>query len=928
MSQDNFIKIRGAKAHNLKDVDVDIPRNKLVVITGVSGSGKSSLVFDVLYAEGQRRYLESLSSYARQFLGVSERPNVEKIEGISPAIAITPKKGAKSPRSTVGTITEIYDYLRLLYAKIGKPLCPICHNLLTADTIDGLVKKVLRFSEDDMVTVLAPIVRRKKGEHKEILFDIKRKGFLRVRIDGQTYKTDELPFDRLEEGDKHDIDVVIDNFLLEKTLDNKRVKDSVELALRAGKGLIIISNTKKEVILSKNFYCEKCETFLQELEPRIFSFNNPIGACEECTGLGEKMEIVPELLLPNKNLTFDEGAILPMASQFCKERGRRWCYEAIKEFSDKYKFPMDEPVKDISPKMVDAVLFGDGKLEGVIAKMERKYKESQSEWTHHEIEAYMVTKVCPKCQGKRLKPEVLAIKVFGKSIDEMAKMSLIDLQIFLKKEIKNKSNFLGINEFKIAETIIGQIIKQLEILSDVSLEYLSLDRKATTISGGEEQRIRLAVQIGAKLNGILYVLDEPSVGLHPKDQEKLIKIMEELKDLGNTVIVVEHDPQTIKNADWIIDIGPGAGKNGGEIIFEGTVSKFLKSKTLTGEYLSGKKKIEVTIKNKKSTNNQSLIIKGASENNLKNLDVRFPLEKFICITGVSGSGKSSLIDDILAKALLKKFYRAKNEPGSYKEISGTEFINKVVLVDQAPIGRTPRSNPATYTGAFTFIRDVFAKTREARLRGFTSGKFSFNAKGGRCEACEGQGQIKVEMYFMPDIYIECSECKGTRYKKEVLDIDYQGKNIADVLDMTIEEAMKFFKDTPGLYPKLETLSNVGLPYMKLGQPAPSLSGGEAQRVKLATELSRKDTGKTLYILDEPTTGLHFDDIKKLLFVLKSLVAKGNTVLCVEHNIDLIKNADWVIDLGPGGGVKGGEIVAQGTPTEIKKNKKSFTGRYL
>ncbi len=889
--KEDVIKIKGAKVHNLKNVSVDIPRNKLVVITGISGSGKSSLAFDTLYAEGQRRYVESLSTYARQFLGIMDKPDVEKIEGISPAISIDQRKAAHNPRSTVGTITEIYDYLRLLFAKIGKPYCPRCKKPILQQTVDQIVKQVLKLLKKTEIIILAPT--------NYSLEQIKRKGFVRVKVDGIIYPVSETP------KTYRNIEVVIDSLILNKDLDKARLKDSLAIGLRMGKGKVMVN----DLVFSTNFVCQKCGVSLPKLEPRLFSFNSPYGACPVCTGLGEKLRIDPELLIPNPKLTIAEGAIMSYRS-----------LHQISDLADKHDFSLDEPVEGLSKKILNIILYGDNNFEGVISNLETKYHETNSDWTRQEIEQYMVKRQCPECLGKRLKPEVLAVKVEDKSIDEIVEMPISQAKIFFENDFS-----------KIAQPIIKEILIHLQFLIDVGLDYLCLDREAITLAGGEEQRIRLATQIGSKLTGVLYILDEPSIGLHPRDQGRLIKTLKKLRDLGNSVIVVEHDNQTIRSSDWVIDVGLGAGKQGGRIIFEGTPKQLMKSNTLTGQYLSGRKKVEVSGDStslRRSNLKNYLIIKGAQEHNLKNIDVRIPFNKFVCITGVSGSGKSSLMNDILAKALLKKFYHAKQEPGKHKKILGAEFLNKVVLVDQSPIGRTPCSNPATYTGAFSYIRELFSKTKEAGIRGYSSGRFSFNVKGGRCETCEGQGQIKVEMYFLPDVYIECKECKGKRYNREALEIEYNGKNIAEVLEMTVKESLDFFRNIPGIYQKLKTLNEVGLSYIQLGQPAPSLSGGEAQRVKLAAELSRKSFGKTLYILDEPTTGLHPDDIKKLVLVLKRLAEKGNTVLIIEHNLDIVRSADWIIDLGPEGGDKGGYIVAEGTPIEISKNKTSYTGRYL
>ncbi len=976
--QNEFIKIRGARVHNLKNIDLDIPKNKLVVITGLSGSGKSSLAFDTLYAEGQRRYVESLSAYARQFLGIMDKPDVDKIEGISPAISIDQRKSTHNPRSTVGTITEIYDYLRLLYARIGKPHCPNCGKLISRQTVDQIVDQVLKLPKKSEITILGPVMRSKKGEHHGVLEEIQRGGFVRVRIDGIIHMLEEILGEKMDSSitnfgepklvmdkqKKHDIEVVVDRLILDKDLDRSRLVDSLEIALRLGKGVVIVQTDRNvqnvqneyierakrlnersdttDITFSEHFACEECGISLPELEPRLFSFNNPYGACPECTGLGEKLEVDPELVIPNKRLTIAEGAIWPWSRASHKVGRQGYYYSILSGLADKYKFSLDEEVQDLPKKIVDIILNGDRRaspsstaegegFEGVISNLERRYHETDSDWTRAEIEQYMVIKVCPKCHGKRLKPEVLAVTVGDLSIDKVVDMPVEKVKEFFSA----LGGKLGVADSKVSTGILKEIIDRTQFLNDVGLSYLTLARKAGTLAGGEEQRIRLATQIGSKLSGVLYILDEPSIGLHARDQHKLIDTLIKLKELGNTVIVVEHDPQTMKASDWIVDIGPGAGKHGGKVVFEGTYKEILKAHTLTGDYLSGRKKVEIEkskVKNQKSKiqgkSQKFLKIIGAQEHNLKNIDVKIPLEKFVCITGVSGSGKSSLVNDILATSLLKKFYRAKEEPGKHKEILGIENINKVVLVDQSPIGRTPRSNPATYTGAFSHIRDIFTKTKEARVRGYSAGRFSFNVKGGRCEACEGQGQKKVEMYFLPDIYVECEECRGKRYNKEVLEITYKDKNIAEVLEMTVEESMEFFKNIPGLYEKLKTLKEVGLSYVELGQPATSLSGGEAQRVKLATELSRKGTGRTLYILDEPTTGLHFDDIKKLISVLGGLVEKSNTVLVIEHNIDLIKNADWLIDLGPEGGDAGGQIVNEGTPETIKKSKKGYTSKYL
>ena len=936
------IKIRKARVHNLKNIDLDIPKNKLVVITGISGSGKSSLAFDTLYAEGQRRYIESLSAYARQFLGVMQKPEVDKIEGISPAIAIDQRKASHNPRSTVGTITEIYDYLRLLYARAGIPHCPKCGKVISRQTVDQVTKEILKLPLNTEIRVLGPVVRGRKGEYRGLIEEIQRAGFVRMRIDGVYCLVEEALGKELKKYKTHNIEVVVDRLIIEKEMDKPRLVDSLETAFKLGKGVAIIhcllgnkksKKKEKELIFSEHFACEECGISLPEIEPRLFSFNSPYGACPSCQGLGERLIIDPKLVIPNPNLSIAEGAIFPWARASHKVGRQGFFWYMLRNFAERENIDLYCPIKELSKEKIDLILYGGDGFEGVIPWLERRYLETDSEYTREEIRQYMVEKRCEVCKGKRLKPEALAVKFAGKSIDEVVEMEIEKAQGFFEEVLINqgkKRKKLSPQQFKIAQPIIKEILNRLQFLIDVGLEYLTLDRKASTLAGGEEQRIRLATQIGSKLTGVLYILDEPSVGLHARDQKKLIETLKKLRDLGNTVVVVEHDSQTIMEADWVIDIGPGAGKHGGKIVFEGTPKQLLRARTLTGDYLAGRKKVEVEekLEPQPSKPQKYLIIKGAKEHNLKNINVKIPLGKFVCVTGVSGSGKSTLVNDILARALMKKFYKSNTEPGKHDFILGTEHLNKIVLVDQSPIGRTPRSNPATYIGAFNYIRDLFSKTKEARARGYRPGRFSFNVKGGRCEACEGQGQIKIEMYFLPDVYVQCAECQGKRFNKETLKVEYRGKNIAEVLNMTVEEALGFFKNIPGLYHKLKTLYDVGLGYIELGQPAPSLSGGEAQRVKLAAELSKKGTGKTLYILDEPTTGLHLDDIKKLIYVLKSLVAKGNTVLVIEHNLSVIKNADWIIDLGPEGGEKGGKIIAEGPPKEIAKNKNSYTGQYL
>ena len=909
--------------HNLKNINVDIPKNKLVVITGLSGSGKSSLAFDTIYAEAERRFVESLSSYARQFLGVKEKPDVESITGLSPAIAIDQKSISKNPRSTVGTITEIYDYLRILFARAGVPHCPNCGKKIGKQSADEILRHIFSDFSGKDISILSPVVRGKKGEHKNILEEIKRSGFLRVRTDGEVARVDEIG--ELSKKKSHNIEVVIDRLRVNKEIDRPRLRESLETAIKMGKGLVIINAEDKDFLYSENFACPSCNISVPDLEPRLFSFNSPYGACQYCTGIGSTMEVDSDLVTPNQNLTLAEGAIRPWATASHKVGRQSWYWWMLSDLGEKYKFSLNTPIKNISKETLNVIFYGEkteGGFEGVIPNLKRRWKETESDWTREEIEKFMKIETCPKCRGKRLRKEALGIIFNGKNIAEICEFTISYALDFFKKADYPRA----------LDALFKEILRRLNFLLDVGLEYLTLERNSLTLSGGEAQRVRLATQIGSSLTGVIYVLDEPSIGLHPRDHKRLINTLKSLRDLGNTVLVVEHDAETMKESDWILDLGPEAGKHGGEITFSGTPKEILKAKTLTGEYLSGKKVVgeglETQDEKPKIKNQKVLQIFGASEHNLKNIDVKIPLGRFVVVSGVSGSGKSSLVDDILARSLLKYFYGAKEEPGKHKKIEGLEHIDKAVLVDQSPIGRTPRSNPATYTGVFGHIREIFARTLEARSRGYKAGRFSFNVKGGRCEVCEGQGTKKIEMYFLPDIYVECEECKGKRYNREALEILYQNKNIADVLDMSLEESHKFFKDIPQIDHVLRTIVDVGLGYMKLGQPATTLSGGEAQRVKLAFELSKKATGKTLYILDEPTTGLHFEDIKKLLKILRALVEKGNSVLVIEHNLDVLRNADWIVDMGPEGGGKGGEIVAEGTLKEIIKNKSSYTGKWL
>jgi len=935
----NKIKITGAREHNLKNISLEIPRDKMVVITGLSGSGKSSLAFDTIFAEGQRRYVESLSSYARQFLGVMEKPDVDYIEGLSPAISIDQKSASNNPRSTVGTITEIYDYLRLLFARAGIPHCPKCGKAVSRQSVAEIANIILSKNKEESVRImiLAPLVADRKGEHKDVFERVRKSGFSRIRLDGNVMEIDEAESKEIDRQKKHTIEVVVDRLIIDKDQEDKdnkmRLNDSVEKALEIGNGYIKISYVDKDrdEFYSEHFACPDCDISLPEISPRSFSFNSPHGACPHCQGLGTILEIDPKLILPNPRLTILEGAIRPWSKTASTST---WYMAGLKAMADKNSIPLDKPIGKLRKEELKKILFGTGdqnyivngysmKYEGIIPNLERRYKETKSDYIRSEIEKYMINRNCPICRGKRLRPEILGVSINGKNIIDVSEMT-IDLCFNFFNSL---SDHLNSEQKKIASQIIKEIKERLTFLLNVGLPYLTINRSASTLSGGEAQRIRLATQIGSGLQGVLYILDEPSIGLHQKDNGRLLKTLNSLRDLGNSILIVEHDEETIRSADWVIDIGPGAGEHGGEIIFQGTVKELEKSNSLTGQYLSGKKKV-ATPKIRRLGNGNKISILKASQHNLKDINVDLPLNTFICVTGVSGSGKSTLINDILSKTLAQKFYHAKEVPGECQEIKGIENIDKVITIDQSPIGKTPRSNPTTYTGVFTFIRDIFAMTREAKLRGYKSGRFSFNVKGGRCERCSGGGELKIEMHFLPNVYIKCPECKGKRYNQEALEIHYKDKDISEVLNMTVDEALKFFENIPAIKNKLAVLSEVGLGYIKLGQPATTLSGGEAQRIKLSTELSRKSTGRTLYILDEPTTGLHFDDVNKLLKVLTALVDKGNTVVVIEHNLDVVKSADYVIDLGPDGGNGGGEIVATGTPEDVAKNKKSYTGQYL
>lgn len=935
--QSDKIVIKGAREHNLKNVDLTIPRDKLVVMTGLSGSGKSSLAFDTIYADGQRRYVESLSSYARMFLGQMEKPDVDSIEGLSPAISIDQKTTSKNPRSTVGTVTEIYDYLRLLYARIGIPHCPVCGKEIRQQTVDQIVDKILELPEGTKIQILAPIVRGRKGEYQKEFLNARKSGYVRVKVDGIIYDLSEEI--KLDKNKKHNIDIVVDRLVVKPEI-KSRLTDSIEIVSSLTGGLTTVDVIGgEEMKFSQSYACPEHNISIEELNPRMFSFNNPFGACEKCTGLGVFKKIDPDLIIPNKELSINEGAIKASGWNNLDPTSIAMTY--YKAISETYNISLDEPVKNLSKDEIDIFLYGtqgqklklhresqyyksdySAEFEGVIPNLERRYRESASDYAKADIESVMTDEPCPKCHGDRLKKESLSVTVGGKNIAEVSDFSVTAALDFLG------SVKLTDRELLIGGRIIKEIKERLGFLKSVGLEYLTLSRLSATLSGGESQRIRLATQIGSSLVGVLYILDEPSIGLHQRDNDKLIATLKRLRDLGNTLIVVEHDEDTMLAADYIVDVGPGAGIHGGEIVCAGTAKDIMKCKnSITGAYLSGKRKIPVPEKRRKG-NGRLLTVVGAAQNNLKDVTVDIPLGTFTCITGVSGSGKSSLVNEILYKELSAKLNRSKVRAGKFKEILGIENLDKVIDIDQSPIGRTPRSNPATYTGVFTDIRDLFATTNEAKMKGYTSGRFSFNVKGGRCEACEGDGIIKIEMHFLPDIYVPCEVCKGKRYNRETLEIRYKGKNIYEVLEMTVEEGVEFFRNMPKIQRKLQTLYDVGLGYMKIGQPATTLSGGEAQRVKLATELSKRSTGKTIYILDEPTTGLHTADVHQLVEVLQKLVDAGNTVLVIEHNLDVIKIADHIIDLGPEGGNNGGTVVAQGTPEEVAACEKSYTGKYL
>ena len=933
----NSIVIKGAKEHNLKNINVEIPRDKLVVITGLSGSGKSSLAFDTLYAEGQRRYVESLSSYARQFLGLMEKPDVESIDGLSPAISIDQKTTSRNPRSTVGTVTEIYDYIRLLYARIGVPYCPKCGKKIEKQSIDQIIDNIMSLEEGTKIQVLAPIVRGRKGEYTKQLQEFQKQGFVRVRVDGEIYElTDDINIDRKK---KHNIELVVDRLIIKEDV-RSRLTESVEIALKNANNLVSIDIPgDKELLFSQNYACPDCGISFEELTPRMFSFNNPIGACPACTGIGYLMKMDEDLIIPDKSKTLYDGVKAFGASTM--KKGDTMAKMYFESIARHYGVDIKVPIKKLPRDFLNKILYGTGTeeidfeytsaagtrkyrapFEGVIPTLERRYNETKSQGMRDFYEMYMSDSECPECHGARLKPEVLAVKIGDKNINELTDMSIDKLKNYLNSLTLNKT------EQMIADQIVKELNKRLQFLIDVGLDYLTLSRNAGSLSGGEAQRIRLATQIGSGLTGVLYILDEPSIGLHQRDNDKLLATLKKLRDLGNSVLVVEHDEDTMYAADQVIDIGPGAGVHGGNVMAQGTAEEIkLVPESITGQYLSGKKQIRVPEKRRKS-NGRAIEVKGATEHNLKNINVKFPLGQFVCVTGVSGSGKSTLVNEILYKTIARELNGSNEKPGKCKEIKGIDNIDKIINIDQSPIGRTPRSNPATYTGVFDFIRDIFAGTNEAKMRGYDKGRFSFNVAGGRCEACNGDGVLKIEMHFLPDIYVPCEICKGQRYNRETLEVKYKDKTISDVLNMTVEEALEFFKNIPKIKNKIQTLYDVGLGYIKLGQPSTTLSGGEAQRIKLATELSKKATGKTLYILDEPTTGLHIADVHKLVDILQRLVDTGNSIIVIEHNLDLIKTADYIIDLGPEGGDKGGQIISVGTPEQVARNEYSYTGKFL
>ena len=932
-----YIKIRGANEHNLKNISLEIPRNELVVLTGLSGSGKSSLAFDTIYAEGQRRYMESLSSYARQFLGQMEKPDVESIEGLSPAISIDQKTTNRNPRSTVGTVTEIYDYMRLLYARIGIPHCPKCGKEIKKQTVDQMVDQIMAMPERTKLQLLAPVVRGRKGEHVKVLEQARKSGYVRVRIDGSLYELSEEI--KLDKNIKHNIEIVVDRLIVREGIE-KRLTDSIETVMNLSDGLMIVDVTDGEPVnFSQNFACPDCGISVDEVEPRSFSFNNPFGACPDCFGLGYKMEFDEELMIPDKSLSINQGAIAVLGWQSCAEKGS-FTRAILDALAEEYHFDLDTPFEQYSPEVHDVLIYGtkgrevkvhykgqrgegvyDVAFEGLIANVNRRYRETFSDTMKAEYETFMHITPCATCKGQRLKKSALAVTVGGKNIYEATNMSIVAYREFLD------SLTLTPMQEAIGAQILKEIRARVSFLINVGLDYLSLSRATGTLSGGEAQRIRLATQIGSGLVGVAYILDEPSIGLHQRDNDKLLSTLLHLRDLGNSVLVVEHDEDTMRAADCIVDIGPGAGEHGGEVVAIGTVEEIMAcERSITGAYLSGRKVIPVPSERRKPTG--WLTVRGAAENNLKNIDVKFPLGVMTCVTGVSGSGKSSLVNEILYKTLAKKLNRARTIPGKYRSIEGVEQLDKIIAIDQSPIGRTPRSNPATYTGAFDLIRDLFASTTDAKAKGYNKGRFSFNKKGGRCEACSGDGIIKIEMHFLPDVYVPCEVCGGKRYNRETLEVKYKGKSIYDVLNMTVEEALHFFENVQSIYRKIETLNDVGLSYIRLGQPSTTLSGGEAQRIKLATELSRRGTGKTIYVLDEPTTGLHFADVHKLVEILRRLSEGGNTVVVIEHNLDVIKTADYIIDIGPEGGDNGGTVIAQGTPEEVARCENSYTGQYV